>query len=89
MILWFEVFLSNTNYLYTIIWFQVFLVVHLVAVKKFDKCLFTGLSVTVFILLANIFDCTFNLFMNKKIISTKQDKFDISNSVHHYVFLNN
>ena len=32
--------------------------------KKFDKCLFTELTVTVFILLANIFDYMFNLFVN-------------------------
>ena len=32
--------------------------------KKFDICLLTGWSSTVFILLANIFDHTFNLFIN-------------------------
>ena len=32
--------------------------------KKFDECSFTGWSVTVFILLANIFNYTFNLFLN-------------------------
>ena len=37
---------------------------HLVAVKKFDKCLFTGWSARVFILLANIFNYTFNFFIN-------------------------
>ena len=37
---------------------------HLVAVKKFDKCLLTGWSGTVFILLVNIFNHTFNLFIN-------------------------
>ena len=37
---------------------------HLVVVKKFDKCLFIGWSVAVFILLANIFNYTFNLLIN-------------------------
>ena len=32
--------------------------------KKFDKCLLTRWNVTVFILLANIFNYTFNLFIN-------------------------
>ena len=32
--------------------------------KKFDKSLLTGWSVTVFILLANIFNYMFNLFIN-------------------------
>ena len=32
--------------------------------KKFDICLLTGWSSTVFILLVNIFDHTFNLFIN-------------------------
>ena len=54
-------------------WISVFLyiffinfiiVVHLVAIKKFDKCLLTGWSGTVFILLFNIFNHTFNLFIN-------------------------
>ena len=40
------------------------IIVHLVAVKKLHKCLFTGWSVTVFILLANIFNYTFSLFIN-------------------------
>ena len=38
--------------------------VHLIAEKKFDKCLLTGWSSTVFILLVNIFNHTFNLFIN-------------------------
>ena len=37
---------------------------HLVTVKKFDICLLTGWSSTVFILLVDIFNHTFNLFMN-------------------------
>ena len=37
---------------------------HLVTVKKFDICLLTGWSSTVFILLVNIFNHTFNLFIN-------------------------
>ena len=37
---------------------------HLVTVKKFDEYLFIGWSVAVFILLADIFNCTFNLFFN-------------------------
>ena len=38
---------------------------HLVAVKKkFDKCLLTGWSDTVFILLVNILNHKFNLFIN-------------------------
>ena len=38
---------------------------HLVTVKKkFDKCLLTGWSVAMFILLADIFNFTFNLFIN-------------------------
>ena len=32
--------------------------------KKFDICLLTGWSGTLFILLVNIFDHTFNLFIN-------------------------
>ena len=32
--------------------------------RKFDKCLLIGWSVAVFILLANIFNYTFNLFFN-------------------------
>ena len=40
------------------------IVVHLVTIKKFDICLFTGWSSTLFILLVNIFDHTFNLFIN-------------------------
>ena len=44
------------------IWFII--VVHLVTVKKFDNCLLTGWSSTVFILLVNIFNHTFNLFIN-------------------------
>ena len=39
----------------------------MVAVKKFDKCLLTGWSGTVFILLVNIFNQTFNLFINNKV----------------------
>ena len=38
------------------------IVVHLVTIKKFDICLLTGC--TLFILLVNIFDHTFNLFIN-------------------------
>ena len=38
--------------------------VHLVTVKKFDICLLTGWSSSVFILLVNIFNHTFNLFIN-------------------------
>ena len=37
---------------------------HLVTVKKFDICLLTGWSSTVFILLVNIFNHTFNLFID-------------------------
>ena len=37
------------------------IVVHLFAVKKFDKCLLTEWSVTVFIFFVNIFNYTFNL----------------------------
>ena len=37
---------------------------HLVTVKKFDICLFTEWSDTVFILLVNNFNHTFNLFIN-------------------------
>ena len=37
---------------------------HLVVVKMFDECVFIGGNVAVFILLANIFNCTFNLFIN-------------------------
>ena len=37
---------------------------HLVTIKKFDICLLTGWSSTLFILLVNIFDHTFNLFIN-------------------------
>ena len=40
------------------------IVVHLVTIKKFDICLLTGWSSTLFILLVNIFDHTFNLFIN-------------------------
>ena len=35
--------------------------------KKFDKCLLIGRSDTVFILLANIFNHTFNLFINNTV----------------------
>ena len=40
------------------------IVVHLVTIKKFDICLLAGWSSTLFILLVNIFDHTFNLFIN-------------------------
>ena len=40
------------------------IVVHLVTIKKFDICLLAGWSSTLFILLVNIFDNTFNLFIN-------------------------
>ena len=41
---------------------------HLVTIKKkFDICLLTGWSSTVFILLVNIFDHTFNLFINNTV----------------------
>ena len=40
------------------------IVVHLVTIKKFDICLLTGWSSILFILLVNIFDHTFNLFIN-------------------------
>ena len=36
----------------------------MVTIKKFDICLLTGWSSTVFILLVNIFNHTFNLFIN-------------------------
>ena len=38
--------------------------VHLVTIKKFDICFLTGWGSTLFILLVNIFDHTFNLFIN-------------------------
>ena len=41
---------------------------HLVVAKKFDKCLLTGWSGTVFILLDNIFNHTFNLIINNIVI---------------------
>ena len=41
------------------------IVVHLVTIKKFDIYLLTGWICTLFILLVNIFDHTFNLFINK------------------------
>ena len=47
---------------YFFIWFII--VVHLVTVKMFDICLWIGSSITVFILLVNIFNHTFNLFIN-------------------------
>ena len=40
------------------------IVVNLVTVKMFDKWSFVGWSVAVFILLAEFFNCTFNLFIN-------------------------
>ena len=40
------------------------IVEHLVTVKNFDICLLTGCSSTVFILLVNILNHTFNLFIN-------------------------
>ena len=36
---------------------------HLVTVKKFDICLLSGWNSTLFILLVNIFNHTFNLFI--------------------------
>ena len=37
---------------------------HTDTIKKFDICVLTGWSSTLFILLVNIFDHTFNLFIN-------------------------
>ena len=34
---------------------------------KIDKCVFIGWSFAVFILLANIFNCTFNLFISNEV----------------------
>ena len=41
------------------------IVVYLVAMNKCDKCLLTGWSVIVFILLVNIFNHTFDLFVKQ------------------------
>ena len=40
---------------------------HLVTVKKFDICLLTGWSSAVYILLVNIFNHRFNLFINNTV----------------------
>ena len=65
----------SSNQRFKNIFIKFIVVVHLVAVeKKFDKCVFIGWSVAVFILLIKIFNCTFNLFINNVVRETIFDE---------------